>query len=221
MDTDCLLCGKKTTFFTRHEYRSGFICKDCYKKLKQGIKAQMKEHKKQIFSLEKVYFDFESKQVLINQTNKIDIRNFNELKSIEPFQKEHGETKKHTLTRATVGGVLFGGVGAVVGALSGGKEYKYIDELGLKITFTDGLTCNIKLITTQTKSDSFTVNTINEEIRVLSDRLTPYIMENNKEQDSSKNDNDIEELKKLKQLVDDGVITQEDFEAKKKQVLGL
>lgn len=218
MDINCLLCEKKTTFFTRCEYRSGFICKDCYKKMKQDIKTQIKEHKKQVFSLEKVYFDFESKQVFVNQTNKIDIRDFNELKSIEPFQKGHGETKKHTLTRATVGGVLFGGVGAVVGVLSGGKEYKYIDELGLKITFTDGLTCDIKLIMTQTKSDSFTVKAINEEIQTLSDRLTPYIMENNKKQNSSKN-NDIEELRKLKRLADDGIISQEEFEAKKKQIL--
>lgn len=31
----------------------------------------------------------------------------------------------------------------------------------------------------------------------------------------------IEELKKLKELLDAGVITQEDFDAKKKQLLGL
>ena len=39
--------------------------------------------------------------------------------------------------------------------------------------------------------------------------------------DNSNTDNDLNDLKQLKSLLDDGIITQEDFDAQKKQILGI
>ena len=53
------------------------------------------------------------------------------------------------------------------------------------------------------------------------DRSIKYnIEENNIESDSSKADA-IEEVKKYKELLDEGILTQEEFDAKKKQLLSL
>ena len=40
-------------------------------------------------------------------------------------------------------------------------------------------------------------------------------------QSASANGNEAEQLKRLKDLLDSGVLTQEEFDAKKKQILGL
>ena len=41
------------------------------------------------------------------------------------------------------------------------------------------------------------------------------------EEDGSMNKSNKEQLQELKEMLDDGLITQEDFEQKKKQILGL
>ena len=102
---------------------------------------------------------------------------------------------------------------------TGGKQYQYIDKLGVNISFSDGNTLLIPLITTETKKDSFTSNVLYQVFDKLCSLLNSIIDSNQISNDNS--NNDISDLKQLKQLADDGVITQEEFEAKKKQILGL
>lgn len=127
---------------------------------------------------------------------------------------------------AIVGGLLFGGVGALLGAQAGA-----------------GVNVNpIQSTTTEYDTRKTLINLKNAdgvaEIRELpfyyAEMLTKIIPEKEfsflqAERNSStapvkekpQNDNAIEAIKKFKELLDMGIITQEEFDAKKKQLLGL
>jgi hypothetical protein len=122
---------------------------------------------------------------------------------------------------ALVGGLLAGPAGAIIGS-SRGKKSK-VDttttsnttkqELGsdAKITFKSANTGEIKNI------QVYATQSIN-------DNLLRFLQEKEIEQEYINNDDDsddLEQLKKYKELLDAEIITQEDFDAKKKQILGL
>lgn len=144
---------------------------------------------------------------------------YSDVVSYTPINEGHGSIKKHTVTRAVTGGIIAGGIGAAIGASTGGKQYQYVDKLGVTISFYDGSSLPIPLITTETKKNSFTSNILYQVFDKLCSLLDSIIVSNQNNDASSSNG--INNLKQLKQLVDEGVITQEEFEIKKKQILGL
>lgn len=141
--------------------------------------------------------------------------------SYTPVDRGHNEKKKHGLLRAATGGVLLGPAGAVIGAVTGGKNFGYVDELGVNISLKNGQSISIRFITETTKQGVLT-NGAYKECNSLCALLDSIIAENNSQPAVSNNQpsEDItEQLRKLKSLVDDGILTQEEFETKKKQLL--
>lgn len=141
---------------------------------------------------------------------------------------EDGETiTKGGLGRAIVGGVLFGGVGAVVGGVTGGKKSKSVCT-SLKIKITASSIYNpvvyINFLTTPTKKNSFTYKTMYNSAQeclsvlqlICDDQGNAPVVNNDAPVTSS-----ADEILKFKNLLDSGIITQEEYEAKKKQLLGL
>lgn len=141
---------------------------------------------------------------------------------------EDGETiTKGGLGRAVAGGLLFGGVGAVVGGVTGGKKSKPIcNSLKIKITVKNinNPVVYINFLTAATKKNSITYksayNFAQECLSVLQlicDSQGATNVANNNVPATSAAD----EILKFKNLLDSGIITQEEYEAKKKQLLGL
>lgn len=140
---------------------------------------------------------------------------------------EDGESiTKGGLGRAIAGGVLFGGIGAVVGGVTGGKKSKSIcNSLKIKITVNNinNPAVYINIITTSTKKNSFIYKTLYNSAQECLSTLQlicndqEVLKENNDENKISNAD----EILKYKNLLDAGAITQEEFDAKKKQLLGL
>lgn len=135
---------------------------------------------------------------------------------------------KGGIGRALVGGALFGGVGAIVGGVTGHKTKSTCTRLQIKITLNS--TINpieyITLISTETKKSSFIYNSAyNVAQQILS--MLEIICNNNSEktlttQDTvSKPIDDVDEILKYKNLLDKGIISKEEFEAKKKKILGI
>ena len=133
---------------------------------------------------------------------------------------------KGGLGRAIVGGALLGGVGAVVGGVTGGKKSKNIcNNLQIKITVNDmnNPAVFVKFLYTETKKDSWSYKTIYkaaQECLSILQLICDLQQQNNvpaEQQPSSAAD----EILKYKSLLDNGIVTQEEFEAKKKQLLGL
>lgn len=123
--------------------------------------------------------------------------------TIERIDEKTVTKSKGGIGRAVVGGALFGGVGAVVGATTSKKETKNIGGQDLlKITINHPFGTFSKQIFSPPLG--------------FSTFLDKCINQNNKPIAS-----EADELLKFKKLLDDGIITQEEFEIKKKQILGL
>lgn len=102
-----------------------------------------------------------------------------------------------------------------------------VNSLGVYIYTKNNGAQYIPLINSETKRDSFTystsisaANTINSLVQSMISRSDEKSLDL-PESSTTNYDNIEEQLKKLKGMADSGLITQEDFEAKKKQLLGL
>lgn len=199
---------------------------------KAKYQALLSDFQKDSYHFSHYYFNQRRHQILVAKTLLSDYKiiDFNEVISYRVNQNGHNETKHHGITRAIVGGALAGGVGAIVGATTGGKQTDYIDHLGLIISLKDGSNFEVVLIRKieQIKSDSLSARSSVEALNKLISLVDSIIAQNKasnadtKTVNNSDTDNDpADEIRKFKKLADDGIITNEEFEEKKKQLLNL
>lgn len=71
-----------------------------------------------------------------------------------------------------------------------------------------------------TMKETFNVAVAKKHATSIQESIQGYLINKNSNDQANQSDT-IEDLERFKQLADNGVITQEDFEAKKKQILGL
>lgn len=137
---------------------------------------------------------------------------------------------KGGLGRAAVGGVLFGGIGAMVGGVTGGKKaHQKCTSLMIKITVNNinAPTEYIKLITSPTDKKSIMYKSSFQNAQEIISLLQLICSESEDKKliettNVSVNEVSVaDEIRKFKALLDDGIITEEEFNAKKNQLLGL
>lgn len=175
---------------------------------------------------------------------------FKDVLSYSINKKEHNDSKtqtkrKHALTRAAVG-TLLGPVGTVAGALTSKKETTtiskdFVDHLGVVIHLNDGTMFEITYFNSTLKADNSLVRESIDKVNELATILEAGIANAKKQPHapqietsepaveqstpstpkSSPATDPLDEIKKLKGLLDMGAITQEEFDAKKKQLLNL
>ncbi|WP_273751786.1 SHOCT domain-containing protein [Leuconostoc mesenteroides] len=174
------------------------------------------------------YFDNQDKRILIDKTllDRHHLYKYSDLISYNPTTLQGSIEKHHGLTRAAVGGVMFGGAGAIVGAATGHKKFSSVSKMYITVSFSDGLSKKINFISADTKTNSLTYITAEKSFNAFIGILDSIIADNEKDKSvpsiGTKNVSDIEnELISLKKLLDAGIITKEDFESKKKMLLGI
>lgn len=144
---------------------------------------------------------------------------FDELRGFELLEDD-SSVVSGGIGAALVGGAFFGGFGALAGAKAGSrKTKKAIDNLVLKINLTD-LDFPSVMITYINKTVKTSSNTYRKAVGDAQNTISclELILE---QVEAEKKDSDpIEQLKKLKELVDLGVITQAEFEMKKDEIIG-
>ncbi|EJE98221.1 SHOCT domain-containing protein [Liquorilactobacillus mali] len=142
--------------------------------------------------------------------------------------QQDGETiTKGGLGRAIVFGAATGGIGAIVGGITGKKSASSVNtETKIKVV-SKSETANVSYIIFNQKKLKKNSNTY-KQIAIEVDKTLAFLQnvidEQSKEMNVEKVGNPssvADEIKKFKELADSGVITQEEFEAKKKQLLGL
>lgn len=148
------------------------------------------------------------------------IYNFDDIVSYSLLEDNKTITKGGaSIGKAVVGGVLFGGVGAIIGGTSGNRTSESIcKSLSIKITLRNS-TDNciyidfVKNGNTMRRSDP-------QEVLSLLDIITkapnpkPEVSKTKIKQSSA-----ADEIKKYKELLDIGAITQSEYDEKKKQLL--
>ena len=129
--------------------------------------------------------------------------------------------------KALAGGLVFGLGGAIVGAAGKRKTKSTCTRLQIKIVLNDISTPNvfINLITTETKKQSImyqsSYKTAQNILSVLQIISESNISQQEVVQQQNSTNSIADEIMKFKELLDQGIITQDEFDAKKKQLLNL
>lgn len=176
------------------------------------------------YIVDKLYFDDKNEKLFINKLfpadRSKDVFNYNEIISFTPIFEGGKKRKHHGITRAVVGGVLAGPVGALVGAGTGGKDFDTVSSLGFMIHLTDNRSEKYMLLTSETKIKSIVGGQYMDDYNKISAKLD-QILAAKEPQASNSSRSDADELRKFKGLLDDGIISQAEFDEKKKELLGL
>lgn len=150
-------------------------------------------------------------------SSEIETQKLTDIKDYKVDQQDDSKEKHHRITRAVTGSFLLGPAGAIVGGLTGGKTVKYINNLSVDIIFNDNTVWTVKFITYKTKTDSMVCKGILEKFKKLCNTLEQFIDDNN--QSTPTTTSAADEIRKYKSLLDDGIITQDEFDTKKKELL--
>jgi len=145
----------------------------------------------------KLFAGFSKKTIIIPTTDIVEIG----------LNQETYRSAGKAAAGAIIGGVLTGGIGLLAGAALGGKRRKE-NELTLVVNYL-GVERIIEL------KQSKTLAKLYQELK----RIVSLIPKENKEIESTTSSAD--ELLKFAELRDKGIITNKEFEAKKKQLLDL
>ena len=249
----CIICGIEKGKFARSltgaKTCDGYICSKCVEQMQPQYGwinfSSLTKHKaiehikkkqldKEIFtnltptaSVGKYFYVFGDKRLWacdVWQNNAIapDLFSFDDIINYEYL--EDGTTiTRGGLGTAAVGGLLFGGVGAIVGGTWGKKQKGVINKISVRIStrLVDAPHIEIVLLNEESKKGGFLATNSKEkamEILSLLDQITQSTI-------SLPEDNPsfsvADEIMKFKNLLDSGIITQEEFEEKKKQLLGI
>lgn len=169
------------------------------------------------------------KQNLFGKVTGITAFRFEDIVDFELIQDGSSIINKGGLGRAAIGGLLFGGSGAVVGSVTGArKQTQTCTELRIKITVNrmDDPIVYINFIKgVSYKKDSMLYRQLADNaenvmsiLKIVADSAST-VKETAKVEDSA--DSVVDEIRKYKQLFDEGIITEEEFNLKKRQLMNI
>lgn len=242
----CSLCGGKVAFLTKVKLIDGVMCGACSAKcsplctsLNSKTVSEIEQHiqaRERNAEIYKTFTPTDSVAEYLKVDRKSqtwccpvlgkknpDIFSFSELIDFE--LNEDGESITNGgLGSAVVGGALFGGVGAIVGSNVGKKQKDVINRMSVTINLRNEFISHIEipLITSETKKKGF-VYKASKDMGQRIVALLSVIVDSQKSNQTAPAAavSSADELLKFKQLLDAGAITQEEFDTKKKQLLGL
>ena len=253
MAKECLICGKIMGAFYINPMvvSDGQICRDCYFEAglngddrvsgigkyysSTTIKEMISAKRKNLVLIQKFHptkiigpFAFDDNTQTFTITKCNDITNLYTYSQIESFEllEDGFSVTKGGLGSAVAGGLLFGGVGAIVGGITGSKKTKDVcKSMQIRVTFRNSpyLAEIPYFIVMDTDVNSMAYKEASQSAQAAIVALqnavnlaNPQTTKTNIQTISS-----ADEILKFKQLLDMGIISQEEFEAKKKQLLGL
>jgi hypothetical protein len=246
----CSVCEEETGLNRYRIANKQWLCPSCFKKANFKINSPIRNlsvedvknaiEKKsendgelELFTSTKkigtfVEFDDDQKKWLVlspvlGRRSKSTVYSYNDILDFELL--EDGESiASGGLGRALVGGALFGGVGAVVGGVTGKRRTKGVcNNLQIKVTLNDinNPAIYITFLNSKTKKDGIIYKT---NFKLAQECLSTFqIICDNKKTDPSISSlplSEADEIKKFKELFDAGVITEEEFNKKKQALLG-
>lgn len=159
--------------------------------LKQFLKEQHAEYKKikqefindHSYKCQRLYVDDKKKRILLDKTlfDKYFVYNYKDFTGYKKIITPTTIKKHHGIARGITGGILAGPGGAIVGAVTGGKQYEAVSKLGIILFFKNGVRKEIDFVKTAEKTNGFIYQTDYKEFLTLSNKLddvTQYNEEN-------------------------------------------
>ena len=259
MQDSCIRCKKKIGFLEKCKCKDGVFCCDCIKNLHKKIRydlnmysvdqiMNMIEHPEQYSEEELIpkKIKFISSMVIfdpVNQAFFMESAGFFRSKII-PYSsvlsyeyKEDGRTRGtygKMLGAAALGGIFFGGAGAILGALTQKKGEKYrVKSMEIEVKYQQAdqqeifhlKVLNPLLYSGPIYSTDGLYEDLLNKAREVMEILDKIIQNNHPEVLEKEQDIEIQsfsvadEIRKFKELMDEGIITKAEFEIKKKELL--
>lgn len=151
----------------------------------------------------------------------VDVFNFSDI--IDYELNEDGETiTKGGLGSAVAGGLLLGGVGAIVGGNLGKKNKSVVNKMYIRISTNNRWVkhLTIDLLNVETKRNSFLYNNAKTTADKILSLLDYMAKQSNVTSTAvSPATSTADELLKLKALLDAGILSQSEFDAEKVKIL--
>lgn len=206
------------------------ICKSCFKRNMDEVEQEQAKADENIannFTEEvsygimgaKISIDKERKKIMFTGQSK-KVFDYSDLEYYDYYENGGIETSGG-LGRAAVGGLLFGGVGAIVGGNSGKKTQDLITSMYFKVKMRNSdVLFDIVIRSGSCKRNSQTYVKARETVNAIT-RILDNILDSTTSSECNSAQSNADEILKYKNLLDIGAITQEEFDAKKKQLLGL
>lgn len=148
---------------------------------------------------------------------------YSEILSYEVVENNNVKTKSG-LGKAVAGTIIAGPAGMIAGAVIGKGQQgpEMINSLFIKITIKPGTNYPLSFISKPIKSNSIAArNALSDIDRIteILDKIIPVKKDTSATQE--RESNEFDKIKEFKELLDLGIISQEEFDAKKKELLGL
>lgn len=173
-----------------------------------------------------IYLDDQHKRMacVYNKNHAPNFYNYSDIIDFDVSENGDSLIKGHAGS-AIAGGLLFGGLGAIAGASRSKKIVKNCTSLSVTIVVNDS-NCPqiiIPLIMSTVKEDSFTYKTAQQVASQIVSNLKLIISQNKNASGPAPatNNDSLDQIEKLAELHTKGILTDEEFEAKKKQLLGI
>jgi hypothetical protein len=156
------------------------------------------------------------------------VHNYEDLVSYE-YQEDGGTVVSGGVGNAIAGSVLFGGVGAIVGAATGKKKQSdFVNSMKIRLTVNSMSNpteyIDMNPIRMSMKRSSGQYRKILEETQEILSCLELIIRDspnNTAEPENKPTIDSVDEILRYKKLLDAGAITQEEYDAKKNQLLNM
>lgn len=173
-----------------------------------------------------VHFDDKNKIIKFQSGLSIKPNSALAYEDITDFEiiEDNNQMIKSGLGTAIGGGVLFGPAGAIAGAVIGkGKKGKeYVEKLQVILKMKNGQSKTISFLNSKTKVKSLAYKTLEPQFREAVLKIESIVKMNaNVSGNQSASSSPADELRKFNQLLEDGIINQEEFDQKKKELLDL
>lgn len=241
----CSICNNPKTTKCWNLAAGELICEDCYKQcnfanprlkncltvseVKTNLSWASEQHIQELksFTPTKVIdnylkLDDINKKLLCEDYLTPQIHKYEDILSYELIQDGESVTSGG-LVGGVLGGVLFGGAGAVAGSVVAPKKTKSIcNSMQIKITLNNinNPTVYINIFTHPIRTSTPMYKTAYKHAQECLSVLELICHTNQQKQDKPHLSN-IDELVKFKELLDNGVITETEFNLKKAQLLNL
>ena len=236
----CVCCGEETNMVMGSSLSDGnWICGKCKNRLNTSIYTNFKYYSSPIMknlmdirnnctncysnAYGSVMFMDSTKKCYIMTIGVIEV-DYDDILGYELLEDNNTVTSGG-LGRAAVGGLLFGATGAIIGSITGGKKTKTSCKrisINLVVKGQHSPSIDIPFMISENKTDSIVYKIFSEEAQKCISKFE--VICKTRESASAPAQSPLsgaDEILKYKQLLDMGAITQEEFNAKKKQILGL
>lgn len=200
----CSICGGKLSILTRIKIADGFMCPACRAQCVQyldmpamwdsgEIESCIRDNEANkslynVFSptveMHGLNVDFKNKLWCVATKKQIKtqtayIFRFDEVTSYD-FDEDGKTISKSGAASAIAGGLLFGGIGAVAGGLTGRKTKDVINKLSIIIQIGNkwASSVEVKVITAETKKGSWNYNLAKNSVAQIAKALDRILAEN-------------------------------------------